>query len=285
MLFRITALLLLATLGLGAGSSLSSTPIFNVAREVKSAVVRTASDIKSGKHSHKALNWYVKRNQEHKQPELDPEQRVIEKYNAFYVDPNHRDDNPEKVIYLTFDAGYENGNISKILDVLAEEGVSAAFFVLENLISSNAPLLERMEYEGHFVCNHTTKHRDMSRVDNVEEFKRELEALENLYYSATGKNMKKYFRPPEGRFDEDDLKFADELGYTTVLWSLAYADWDNEKQPSPEYAKDKLLKNTHNGAIILLHPTSATNAEIMRDLIKSWKAEGYSFGTLDMLEK
>lgn len=285
MLLKITTLLLSAALGLSVGSSFGHANSFGITREAKSAILRTVSELKGEKRHHNVLNWYVKRNPDHKQPALDPEQKIIEKYNAFYVDPNRGDNSEEKVIYLTFDAGYENGNIAKILDILAEEEVSAAFFILENLISSRPPLLKRMEDEGHFVCNHTTKHRDMSCVDSKEEFKKELESLESMYYNATGKSMKKFFRPPEGRFDEDNLKFADELGYTTVLWSLAYADWDNNKQPSTEYAKEKLLSNTHNGAIILLHPTSATNAEIMRDLIKTWKAEGYSFGTLDMLEK
>ena len=285
MLLKIATLLLSAALGFSVGSSFGHTDSFDVAREAKSAILHTMSELKGGKSHRGALNWYVKRNPDHKQPALGPEQKVIEKYNAFYVDPNHGDDSEDKVIYLTFDAGYENGNIAKILDVLSEEDVPAAFFILENLISSNAPLLKRMEDEGHFVCNHTTKHRDMSCVDSMDEFKKELESLETMYYNATGKSMKKFFRPPEGRFDEDDLKFADELGYTTILWSLAYADWDNNKQPSTEYAKEKLLSNTHNGAIILLHPTSSTNAEIMRDLIKAWKADGYSFGTLDMLEK
>ena len=142
-----------------------------------------------------------------------------------------------------------------------------------------------MADEGHFVCNHTMKHRDMSRVDSLDEFSRELAGLEALYSETIGGEMKRFYRPPEGRFDENNLKFADELGYTTVLWSLAYADWDNEKQPDPESAKKKILENTHNGAIVLLHPTSATNAKIMSDLIRSWREMGYSFGTLDMLYK
>ena len=228
-------------------------------------------------------SWYTKRNKEHKQPTLDSKQEIIEKYGGYYVDKKYAERDDEKVVFLTFDAGYENGNVEKILDTLKAEDVKGAFFILENLINRNPELVKRMADEGHTVCNHTAKHKDMTKVDNIEDFRAELSALETLYTEKTGKEMAKFYRPPEGKYDERSLSFANELGYKTIFWSLAYADWDNNNQPSPEKALKILLDNIHNGAVILLHPTSATNAEIMPRLIKSLKAEGYRFGTLNEL--
>ncbi len=224
--------------------------------------------------------WYVKRQSDNKQPPLDPHFSYIEKYDAYYIDKKHGDSNPEKVLYLTFDAGYENGNIEKILDVLKEEGVTGAFFILDNLILRNKELVVRMANEGHLICNHTLKHRDMTKINDEAVFREELEALERLYTETTGKKMEKFYRPPQGNFNESNLQMAQKLGYKTIFWSFAYADWDNEKQPSLDAAKTKILENTHNGAVILLHPTSKTNALILRDLIKEWRGAGYSFGSL-----
>ena len=230
-----------------------------------------------------SYSWYCVRNKEHLQPRLDSQLSFIEEYNGYYVDKKHTETNAEKVIYLTFDAGYENGNIEKILNALKEENVSAAFFVLENLILKNPDLILRMVNEGHTVCNHTAKHPDVTKYTNIEDFKAELERLEKLYNDLTGEEMKKYFRAPEGKFSEQSMKFASDLGYKTIFWSFAYADWDNNAQMSVEAAKEKIFANTHNGEIMLLHPTSSTNAQIMRDVIRQLKSEGYRFGTLDEL--
>ncbi|MBQ9121820.1 MAG: polysaccharide deacetylase family protein [Clostridia bacterium] len=229
--------------------------------------------------------WYCKRNKEHKQPTLDSSMSVIENYDAYYVDKAHGDDSDDKVLYLTFDAGYENGNVEKILDTLKEENVPAAFFILDNLILKNTDLVKRMASEGHTVCNHTMKHKDMTKVTDIKEFEAELVGLEKLYEEKIGAKMAKFYRPPEGKFSEENLKFATELGYTTVFWSFAYADWDNKKQMSEEAAMKKVLENTHNGAILLFHPTSETNAKILGKLIAEWKSQGYRFGTLDELKK
>lgn len=230
----------------------------------------------------KTYSWYVKRNAEHKQPVPDAEQRMIEKYNGYYVDKKHGDVAQEKMLYLTFDAGYENGNIAKILDVLKEEDVSAAFFVLKNMITKEGDLVKRMVQDGHLVCNHTMSHKDTTKMSE-QDFCAELEGLASIYKDRVGEDMPMYYRPPEGKYNEKTLQYASKMGYKTVFWSMAYADWDNEKQPKAEDAMNILLKNTHNGAVILLHPTSKTNAEILSDLIKTWKAQGYSFGTLDDL--
>lgn len=230
-------------------------------------------------------NWYVIRTKDHSQPPADPNMTFIEKYHGYYVDKNHADtaEGADRVLYLTFDAGYENGNVERILDTLKEKEVPGAFFILGNMIERFPDLVRRMHDEGHIVCNHTYTHNDMSTVCDEAEFSAELARLSDAYRGLTGEDMPKYYRPPEGRFCERNLKFADSLGYKTVLWSFAYADWDNNKQPSREYAIGKVLDNTHNGAVILLHPTSKTNADIIGELIDKWRADGYRFGTLDEL--
>ena len=230
----------------------------------------------------KVYNWYCVRNAEHKQPHLDQPMKFIEQYDGYRIDKKHGDDSQEKVVYLTFDAGYENGNVAKILDVLQEESVSDAFFVLGNLVTSNANLIKRMKEDGHLICNHTYTHKDITKLTK-EQFEGELKRLENAVLQCTGTPLDKYFRPPEGRFSQETMKFAQELGYKTIFWSFAYADWDNAKQPSTETAKQKILSNIHNGAVILLHPTSSTNAMILGDVIRELKSQGFRFGTLDEL--
>ena len=227
-----------------------------------------------------AQGWYVVRNKEHKQPMLDASQKIIEKYNGYYLDKRCGDDDSDKVVYLTFDAGYENGNIEKILDTLKENEVCGAFFILENLINRNTDLVVRMADEGHVVCNHTASHRDMTKVGSIEEFSAELFKLEQIYLEKTGREMAKLYRPPEGKYDEKTLAYANELGYKTIFWSFAYADWDNNNQPSGEKVMKIILDNIHNGAIILLHPTSKTNAEILPTLISTLKSMGYRFGNI-----
>ncbi|MBQ9428111.1 MAG: polysaccharide deacetylase family protein [Clostridia bacterium] len=229
------------------------------------------------------LSWYFKKNGEHKQPLLDSGQTFINGYHCYYVDKNHGDDCVDKVIYLTFDAGYENGNVEKILDTLKEKNVKAAFFVLSHLITADTELVRRMADEGHLVCNHTMSHRDMTRAKTRAEFEKELLGLEKLYAEKIGGEMPKYYRPPEGRISEDNLKILEEMGYKTILWSFAYADWDNQHQMSPEKALEKLNNGLHNGEILLLHPTSATNAAILGGFLDGLIERGYRFGTLDEL--
>ncbi len=229
--------------------------------------------------------WYVRRNKEHKQPSLDAAYQYIEKYDCFYVDKRYNDTSSEKVLYLTFDVGYENGNTEKIMNTLKEKGVTASFFVLSHFVMDNTDLVLRMEDEGHLVCNHTSKHRDMTKMHTLQAFSEELSRLENVYKEKTGREMAKIYRPPEGRISEENLKILQTLGYKTVLWSFAYADWDNAHQPCPEEAMEKIMQNTHNGAIFLFHPTSETNAKILGECIDRWKREGYTFRTLNELEK
>ena len=196
-------------------------------------------------------------------------------YDAAYIGNTN-----EKVLYLTFDAGYENGCTEKILDVLKQQQVSAAFFLVGNYIEKNADLVRRMVDEGHIVGNHTMHHYDMSKLSDKAAFAKELTDLEALYKEKTEQEMPKYYRPPQGIYSEENLKMAKELGYKTVFWSLAYVDWNNDAQPTKEQAFQKLLPRTHPGAVVLLHSTSQTNAEILDEPITKWKEEGYRFGTI-----
>ena len=202
----------------------------------------------------------------------------LRQYGAAYIG-----DTQEKVLYLTFDAGYENGYTAGILDVLAKHKAPAAFFLTGHYVDKNADLVRRMVEEGHIVGNHTMHHPDMSKMATKEAFAKELQELEEAFQKATGKELPKFYRPPQGVYSEENLKMAQELGYNTVFWSLAYADWDNDNQPSPEKAFGKLLPRTHNGAVVLLHATSKTNAQILDELLSKWEGLGYRFANLEEL--
>lgn len=194
---------------------------------------------------------------------------------AYYLgDPRGR------VLYLTFDAGYENGCTAAILDTLAEHNVKAAFFLVGHYMQTNPDLVRRMAAEGHTVASHSMHHPDMTKLSEAE-FAAELTALEELYREITGGELAKFYRPPQGLYSEENLKTAQRMGYSTIFWSLAYADWDNANQPAPRYALEKLLPRTHPGAIILLHSTSATNAAVLDELLTKWEEMGYRFGTLE----
>ena len=223
--------------------------------------------------------WYCRHVAEHARPKADPALSYVEKYDAYYIGKDEED----KVIYLTFDAGYENGNVEKILDVLKEKEVPAAFFVLSHLVEKDTALVARMFDEGHLVCNHTARHKDMSLVNDKAVFETELKALEDICREKIGKEMAKYYRPPEGNFSETNLKYAQELGYQTIFWSFAYADWDNQKQMSHETALSKIMDHIHPGEVMLLHPTSSTNAAILGEVIDQCRNMGYRFGTLHEL--
>lgn len=232
------------------------------------------------------FSWYCKRNSKHNQPVLDQQMVDFQNYDLFWCDQNHKNmSDDEKVIYLTFDAGYENGNIWKILEILEKENVNVTFFILDNLINKNKDIVNKMINDGHLVANHTMRHKDMTKIQSKDDFKKELEDLENLYKDTFNQEMPKFYRPPEGKFNLNNLVWAKELGYKTVMWSFAYADWDNGKQPSHEYAINKIMENIHNGEVMLLHPTSKTNAEILPQIIRNLKEQGFRFGTVDELCK
>ncbi|MBO5953911.1 MAG: polysaccharide deacetylase family protein [Oscillospiraceae bacterium] len=231
--------------------------------------------------THSALEtgaWGLSFRQDNTAPIGPASVEELSRYQAAYLG-----DTQKKVIYLTFDAGYENGCTEKILDALKKHNAPAAFFLVGNYMEKNADLVRRMVNEGHIVGNHTMHHYDMSKLDSLEAFSKELTDLEALFQQITGKELPKYYRPPQGTYSQNNLVMARDLGYRTVFWSLAYVDWNNDAQPTAEQAYAKLLPRIHNGAVVLLHSTSATNAQIMDDLLTKWEEMGYTFGSVDAL--
>nr|WP_243117040.1 polysaccharide deacetylase family protein [Natranaerovirga hydrolytica] len=221
-------------------------------------------------------SWGLGYGTEGEQPTGHSDAEYLKKYNAYYVG-----DKEEKILYLTFDAGYENGYTEALLDALKKHNVPATFFLVSNYIKENPELVTRMVEEGHIIGNHTTTHPDMTQITDIESFRKELEGIEILYKELIGEEMPKYYRPPAGKYNENNLKMASSLGYHTFFWSLAYVDWENNNQPSKEHAFSKLLPRTHPGAVILLHSTSKTNSVILDELITQWQSEGYEFRSLD----
>ena len=202
----------------------------------------------------------------------------LKQFNAYYLG-----DTDQKKIYLTFDAGYENGNTDAILEALKKQDVKATFFVVGHYLETAPELIRRMVQEGHTVGNHTYHHYDMSKISDFEVFTEEMESVERKYEEITGEPMVKYYRPPQGKYSQENLEMAKNLGYHTFFWSLAYVDWKEEAQPSREEAFEKLMSRIHPGAVVLLHSTSATNGEILEELLIKWKEQGYTFGTLEEL--
>ena len=223
-------------------------------------------------------SWGLSFRQEGAAPLGNADPAQLKQYDTVYIG-----DGSQKRLYLTFDAGYENGNTEKILDTLKARNVPAAFFLVGNYIEKNPDLVRRMVSEGHLVGNHTMHHPDMSKISEKEAFSKELGQLEELYRKTTGQDLPKYYRPPQGIYSQDNLRMAKELGYRTVFWSLAYVDWNNDAQPTKEQAFSKLLPRTHPGAVVLLHSTSRTNGEILDELITKWQEMGYTFGSIEQL--
>ncbi len=223
-----------------------------------------------------ANNWGLSFQEEGKTPRGNVSAEFLKKYDAYYAA-----NGDEKVIYLTFDAGFENGYTPKILDVLKKHDIKSTFFLVGNYLETEPELVKRMVNEGHIVGNHTYSHPDMSKISDVEAFKKELQMFEDKYKEITNQELVKFYRPPQGKFSEENLKQAQQLGYKTFFWSLAYVDWYVNDQPAKEQAFKKLIPRIHPGAIVLLHSTSKTNADILDELITKWKELGYTFKNLN----
>jgi len=251
-------------------AALLVSPIHNRAVPATSSVVLPVS----------ATDWGLSFQQEGKAPVGNAAREELAQYNAWYLG-----DTEKKVIYLTFDCGYENGYTAAILDALKKHNAPAAFFVVGTMIESAPELICRMAKEGHIVGNHTCSHPDMSAISDPAAFQKELDDLAALYEETVGEPLPMYYRPPQGKYSVENLKMAQKLGYTTVFWSLAYVDWYVDDQPTAQQAYDKLLPRIHDGAIVLLHSTSATNAAILDDLLTKWEEMGYTFASLDELPK
>lgn len=190
-------------------------------------------------------------------------------------------DTSRKVVYLTFDEGYENGYTSKILDVLKSQDVKAMFFVTLPYVEKNEDLIKRMYEEGHLVCNHTDHHLSMpTLVENESKFNNEISNVSDAYQKITGNQMPPFFRPPMGHYSQKSLAMTKALGYRTVFWSFAYCDWKPDAQPVPAEAKKLMLDGLHNGAIYLLHAVSKTNTEVLGDFITEARGMGYTFELL-----
>lgn len=221
--------------------------------------------------------WSFKRNKEHIKP-IAYNKFDIEQYGGYYaVDTN------EKVIYLTFDNGYENGYTPSILDTLKANDVQATFFVTKPYIEKNIELAKRMKEEGHIVGNHSVSHKRMHELTD-EKVKEEIEETARYFEEVTGYKMDSFFRPPEGEYSERTLYLTRKLGYRTIFWSMAYADWNVNEQKGKEYAYNHVMDNYHPGMIPLLHAVSSSNTEALDDIIKSLKKEGYRFGNLYEVE-
>lgn len=229
--------------------------------------------------SAKAYGWGFKRNDEHRQPDIGIYAQEIAGTSSYYVGPAN-----EKVVYLTFDAGYDNGVLPKILDCLAEKNVQSTFFVTGDFLTREKCLLLRMVYEGHTIGNHSWSHRDITTLDESA-LERELHQVEEAYTNLTGLKMKKLFRPPAGQFNRDSLMKVKDLGYKTIFWSVAYKDWETKRQKSQDFAYEQVMGNLHNGAIILLHTVSQTNLEVLPRIIDGIRSAGYEIKNLDHLLK
>lgn len=220
-------------------------------------------------------NWGLSFQQEGQRPVANATIEELAAYDAWYAQ-----DTENKVIYLTFDCGYENGNTGKILDALNKHNAPATFFAVGNFLRDNPELIKQIVSEGHTIGNHTMHHPDMSKISDLNSFQKEMKEVETLYREITGQEMTKYYRPPQGKYSTENLKMAQQLGYQTFFWSLAYVDWYQDQQPTKEEAFSKLLPRIHPGAIVLLHNTSATNGKILDELLAKWEEQGYTFHSL-----
>lgn len=232
----------------------------------------------TGELSNKKICWGIKREDNHQQPDVGTENKaILDKYNGMCLGNSE-----SKKIYLTFDAGYEAGYMEKILEVLKQNDVKACFFITAHYLNTQPDLVKQMIDDGHIIGNHTVNHKSMPEISN-ETIQTEVMNLHTAVYDKFGFEMK-YIRPPKGEFSERTLEYTKSLGYTTVMWSLAYDDWDESKQGRESYGKSKVLDNLHNGAIILLHSNSKDNSNILNDVIVEARNMGYEFDTLDNFE-
>ena len=243
----------------------------NSKEEVKQTSSETISNTK--------IEWGIKRNDNHMQPDVGKKNmEILDKYQGIYM--GNKD---KKYIYLTFDLGYEAGYMPKILEVLKKNDVKATFFITAHYVNTKPDLVKQMIDEGHIVGNHTVNHKSMPSCDNSI-INKEIMDLHKAIYDKFGYEMK-YMRPPKGEYSERTVAYTNELGYQTVMWSFAYDDWVEEKQGREEYGKKKILDNLHNGEVMLLHGTSKDNANILDEVIKEIKNQGYEFKNIDSFEK
>ena len=229
--------------------------------------------------STKKIEWGIKRNDNHEQPDLGSvNKRIIDEANGIAMGNKE-----SKKIYLTFDEGYEAGYTEKNLEVLKQNDVKACFFITAHYVNTSPELVQKMIDEGHTIGNHTVNHKSMPSL-TTEQIKEEVMKLHQTVYEKFNYEMK-YIRPPKGEYSEKSVAYCNTLGYTTVMWSFAYDDWNEQKQGREDYAKKKILDNIHKGAVILLHGNSKDNTNVLDYCIKEIKKMGYEFTTLDNFER
>lgn len=224
-----------------------------------------------------AAGWGFRKNSDHTPPEIGSYAQEIEGTNSFYVGSSN-----EKKIYLTFDAGYDNGNLASILDTLKDKKVQATFFVTGDFVNRFQNLTKRMVEEGHIVANHSYSHKSITS-QTKEELKNDLKKLEDNFQKVTGEEMVKVFRPPKGEFDHNSLMNLKELGYKTIFWSIAFKDWSTEHQKGKEYSYNSVIDNLHSGAIILMHTVSTSNREALPEIIDEIRNQGYELSLVTEL--
>lgn len=229
--------------------------------------------------SNQKIGWGIKRNDNHEQPDVGSNnKRVLEENKGICLGNKEK-----KTIYLTFDEGYEAGYTPQLLNMLKENQVKATFFITAHFVNTQPELVQQMIDEGHIIGNHTVNHKSMPELTE-DKIKTEVMDLHQVINEKFNYEMK-YIRPPKGEYSERTLQVTNQLGYTTVMWSFAYEDWNEEKQPDEQSAKKKVLDNLHNGEIMLLHGNSKTNTNILDSVIKEAKNMGFEFKSLDEFEQ
>lgn len=206
-------------------------------------------------------------------------QKNFDKFRAYTLDMKSE----KKVLYLTFDCGYEYENLTaSVLDTLKEKKVPATFFCTLDHIKKETEIISRIIKEGHIVGNHSATHPSFAEISR-EQIINELEETENYLRENYG-YASKFFRFPAGEYTESALDAVASMGYVSVFWSVAYNDWNVDKIQGKDYAAETVLSRLHNGAIILLHSVSRDNAAALGEIIDKARGEGYEFCALTDLE-
>ncbi|HEX2947305.1 MAG TPA: polysaccharide deacetylase family protein [Clostridia bacterium] len=226
----------------------------------------------SGTLSNKVIGWGISRRPDNQTPAADPgAPALLKKYGGAYLG-----NTDSKVIYLTFDEGYENGYTPMILDTLRDNNVKAIFFITGPYLNGHQELVRRMVEEGHYVGNHTIHHPSLPSLGDSQ-LEEELLGLDRAFKEKFGENMQ-FLRPPKGEYSERTLALTQKLGYCNLFWSFAYDDWYRDRYRGAQYVYDIVMRNLHNGAVLLLHAVSRDNAQALDSIIKGAKEKGYTVG-------
>lgn len=224
--------------------------------------------------------WWSGNKKDHHRPSGGADINELKKYNAYFMGSN------SKVIYLTFDEGSNDTYLKEIVDILDKNGVKGTFFLCGQFLKDNKDLIVQMVSSGHSIGNHTNNHKSMPSLatrDNFNEYLKEIQTIENIFYDITGRQIDKIYRDPRGEWSYRDLQIIKDLGYQSFFYSADYYDYDEEV--SKEKALNELLKRYHNGAIYLIHPKNKGNYLALDSFIKELKKKGYSFDLVKNIKK